>query len=122
MADLDHAELIVHSADRRSTMHRRVTNLFERAGVTPTVRYEVGETSTLATLVAGGLGVALVPEPLTALRLDGLTYRPLADDVAALELAVAHRRGRTEAHLLRTVDVVTRLVEAPARGERGPST
>ena len=38
------------------------------AGFVPRVRHEVEETSTLVTLVAAGLGVAIVPAP-TARRL-----------------------------------------------------
>jgi DNA-binding transcriptional LysR family regulator len=106
VADLHDAPLIVHSAERRSVMYDVVVGLFRDAGVEPHVRHEVGETSTLVTLVAGGLGVALVPEPVTALTLDGVVYRPLVRPVAAIELALAHRADRAEPHLLRTVDVI----------------
>lgn len=106
MADLAGADLIVHSADRRSVMYDVVLGLLRDAGVEPHIRHEVGETSTLVTLVAGGLGVAVVPEPVTALTLDGVTYLPLAGPDARVELAVAHRADRSEPHLERTVGVI----------------
>ncbi|GAB7003429.1 LysR substrate-binding domain-containing protein [Nocardioides sp. AN3] len=106
VADLAEVDLIVHSADRRSMMYDIVIRLFRDAGIDPHVRHEVGETSTLVTLVAGGLGVAVVPEPVTALALDGVVYRPLVRPAVSIELAVAHRTDRTEPHLLRTVDVI----------------
>src|SRR6478609_9401676 len=56
VVDLRDADLIVHSADRRSMMYDVVIGLFRDAGIDPHVRHEVGETSTLVTLVAGGLG------------------------------------------------------------------
>jgi DNA-binding transcriptional LysR family regulator len=105
-ADLAGADLIVHSADRRSVMYDVVLGLLRDAGVEPHVRHEVGETSTLVTLVAGGLGVAIVPEPVTALALDGVVYRPLAGAGAGVDLAVAHRADRGEPHLARTVEVI----------------
>ncbi|MBW8793234.1 MAG: LysR family transcriptional regulator [Streptomyces sp.] len=109
-ADLGRTELIVHSADRRSVMYGVVLGLLRDAGLDPHVRHEVGETSTLVTLVAGGLGVAVVPEPVTALALAGVTYRPLVRPAATVELAVAHRTDRTEPHLGRTIDVIHRML------------
>lgn len=104
--DLRDEDLIVHSAHRRAVMHEHVLGLFREAGVEPRIRHEVGETSTLITLVAGGLGVAVVPEPVTALALDGVEYRPLVRPAATVELALAHRTDRVEPHLLRTLEAV----------------
>ena len=109
-ADLRGVDLIVHSADRRSVMYGVVLRLLHDAGVEPRIRHEVGETSTLITLVAGGLGVAMVPEPVTALALDGVAYRPLVRPAATVELALAHRADRSEPHLLRTLEVIRRVV------------
>ena len=109
VTDLRHADLIVHAADRRSVMYDVVVGLFRDAGHDPHIRHEVGETSTLVTLVAGGLGVALVPEPVTALALAGVAYRPLVRPAASVELVVAHRSERTEPHLLRTVEIIRRM-------------
>ncbi|GAA1505553.1 LysR substrate-binding domain-containing protein [Nocardioides humi] len=110
VADLAGTDLIVHSAGRRSAMYDVVRRLFADAGVTPRIRHEVGETSTLVTLVAGGLGAAVVPEPVGALALDGVAFRPLVRPARSVELAVAHRAGRTEPHLHRTLAVLTEVV------------
>ncbi|WP_327098166.1 LysR substrate-binding domain-containing protein [Nocardia vinacea] len=108
--DLRDVDLIIHAADRRSVMFDVVLRLFRDAGIEPRIRHEVGETSTLITLVAGGLGAAIVPEAVTALTLDGVTYRPLTGPATTVELAVAHRADRTEPHLVRAVAVIQRLV------------
>lgn len=110
VADLAGVDLIVHSAGRRSAMYDVVRRLFADAGLAPRIRHEVGETSTLVTLVAGGLGVAVVPEPVSALALTGVAYRPLVRPTHRVGLAAAHRADRTEPHLLRTLAVVTELV------------
>ncbi|GIF24026.1 DNA-binding transcriptional LysR family regulator [Actinoplanes tereljensis] len=109
IADLRDSPLIVHSADRRSVMYDLVLGLFREAGLDPRIRHEVGETSTLITLVAGGLGVAVVPEPVTALALDGVAYRPLTHPDAGIDLALAHGAGRAEAHLTRTIALIKEL-------------
>lgn len=114
--DLAGTDLIVHSAERRSVMYDVVVSLLREAGAEAHVRHEVGETSTLVTLVAGGLGVAVVPEPVTALTIEGVVYRPLTGPAgtpaATVELAVAHRSERTEPHLIRTVEVLSAVVSA----------
>ncbi len=111
-ADLCDVDLIIHRADRRSVMYDIVLRMFHDAGVEPRIRHEVGETSTLVTLIAGGLGAAIVPEPVTALTLDGVAYRELSGPAALVDLAVAHRADRAEPHLLRTVAVVESVVSA----------
>ncbi|MEU6559359.1 LysR family substrate-binding domain-containing protein [Nocardia nova] len=115
--DLADTDLIVHSADRASVMYGVVMRLLRDAGIQPRIRYQVGETSTLVTLVAGGLGVAIVPEPVSALTLDGVRYRPLRP-TTSVGLALAYRAGRSEPHLTRSLDVIRRLVaseDAPSQ-------
>lgn len=109
VADLGRSDLIVHSADRRSVMYGVVLGLLRDAGIDPHIRHEVGETSTLVTLVAGGLGLAVVPEPVTALALAGVAYRPLIRPATTVDLAVAHRSDQREPHLGRTIDVIRRM-------------
>jgi DNA-binding transcriptional LysR family regulator len=114
VSDLADTDLIVHSADRRSVMYDVVLGLLRDAGVEPRIRHEVGETSTLVTLVAGGLGAAVVPEPVSVLALDGVTFRPLVRPTVHVDLAIAHRTDRTEPHLARAVKVIERIVHTPA--------
>lgn len=102
-------DLIVHSAHRRSMMYDVSLRLLRDAGIEPHIRHEVGETSTLVTLVAGGLGVAIVPEPVSALQLEGVVYRPLVQPAQTVPLAVAHRADRHEPHLARAVAVIREL-------------
>lgn len=117
VADLEGTPLIVHSADRRATMYDVVLGLCRDAGFRPHIRHEVGETSTLVTLVAAGLGVAVVPQPVSALALDGVTYLPLVRPASTVELAVAHRRDRKEPHLILALAAISAIVDAarPAR-------
>lgn len=110
MSDLRDQRFIIHSGRRDSVMFDAVLTLGRAAGFEPMVRHEVDETSTLVTLVAGGLGVAVVPEPVSALQLEGVEYRPLSDRNATTELAVAHLVDRREPHLRRAVEAVSRQV------------
>ncbi|UAK31186.1 LysR family transcriptional regulator [Nocardia asteroides] len=67
------ANTITHPSGARSTMHHLVLDACARIGLRPPV-LEVSETATLVVSVAAGLGVALAPEPVRSLGLDGVTY------------------------------------------------
>jgi DNA-binding transcriptional LysR family regulator len=108
--DLREESFIVHSGRRDSVMFESVLGMCRASGFEPRIRHEVDETSTLVTLVAGGLGVAVVPEPVAALHLDGVVYRTLTDRGAMTALAVAHLTDRVEPHLLRAVAEIVRIV------------
>jgi len=42
--------------------------------------------------VAAGMGVSIVPQPMTHLQSEGLAYRPLRAPVQRLDVIVAQRR------------------------------
>ena len=70
-------------------MHTQLATLCAAAGFVPQIRHEVQETSTLVTLVAAGLGVAVVPEPTAALGIAGVRYLPMTPDADPVDLAAA---------------------------------
>ena len=110
IADLRDEDLVMHPARGRSVMHGLVESLCREAGFRPRVRHEVAETSTLVTFVAAGLGVAVVPEPVGTLGVEGVVYLPLTAAGAGVELAVALRSGDERPHVARALDVLGSLV------------
>lgn len=111
VGDLREEDLIVHASHGRSVMHGTVEELCRAAGFVPRVRHEVAETSTLVTLVAAGLGVAVVPEPVSELGVPGVTYRPLSGPDAHVELAAAARVSDRSPALSRALDLLGPLVQ-----------
>jgi DNA-binding transcriptional LysR family regulator len=83
---------VMHPSGHRSSMHARVLEACADAGFTPDPVLEVGETATLVVFVAAGLGVALVPEPVRSLGLDGVAYVALTDP-PSVDLVLATRSG-----------------------------
>jgi len=62
-------------------------------GTAPRIRYRVTNIPAVLSLVAAGLGVALVPASLASLRIGGeVAYRPLTGVAQRMELSVAYRR------------------------------
>jgi DNA-binding transcriptional LysR family regulator len=110
MADLVDEGLIMHTGHGRSAMYDVVLGLCRAAGFEPTIQHEVAETSTLVTFVAAGLGVAVVPEPVSELVVAGATYRPLATR-ARIDLVAATRADDHSALLARTLGVLRRQVK-----------
>ncbi|GAA4723870.1 LysR substrate-binding domain-containing protein [Nocardioides endophyticus] len=97
LSALSHEAFVMHPSGHRSSMHARVLEACADAGFTPDPVLEVGETATLVVFVAAGLGVALVPEPVRSLGLDGVSYVALTDppgvDPPSVDLVLATRSG-----------------------------
>lgn len=108
IGDLRDVDFIVHVGQGRSAMGDLVTTLSATAGFRPRIRQEVEETSTLVTLVAAGLGVAIVPAPTRALDLGGIAYRPLEPDDLVVDLWVAYREAASPV-VGRAVEILHRL-------------
>lgn len=90
VADLRDEDFIAHAGQGRSVMGRLLSAICADAGYAPRIRQEVSETSTLVTLVAAGLGVAVVPAPTADLDVAGVTYRPLEPATLGIDLVAAH--------------------------------
>jgi DNA-binding transcriptional LysR family regulator len=94
-----------------------VTQACLGAGFLPRRTSEAAQTSIVLTLVAAGLGVALLPESATALHVDGVRFEPVAEDVR-IDLALAWRtddRSPALALLLEALDANGFLLpDAPA--------
>jgi DNA-binding transcriptional LysR family regulator len=81
------------------------------------VRQEVAETSTLVTLVAAGLGVAVVPDPTAALDIAGVCYRPLIPSTLGVDLLAA-RPANANSAITERVLAVLRDVAGTGAEER----
>ena len=62
-----------------------------QAGFSPKVTLETSNTQTIVCLIAGGMGISLVPQSLQNLQRTGVVYRPLKPPVPITELAVMWR-------------------------------
>jgi DNA-binding transcriptional LysR family regulator len=72
-------------------IYDQVISMCQRAGFSPRIVQEA-QMQTIVSLVAAGIGVALVPSTLQNLSRKGLVYKALTGAPSKLELAVAWRR------------------------------
>ena len=76
-----------------TSLYDQIVGLCRRAGFSPRVEQEAIQMQTIVSLVAAGMGVALVPASLLSMRRTGVAYRPLAERSATVEVGVVWRRG-----------------------------
>lgn len=107
---------VLHPSGDRSSIHQQVLAACLGAGFTPPTTLEVGETATLAVFVAAGLGVALVPEPVRSLRLDGVTYVDLLEP-PTVDLVLLSRSADRSPAVAAVAAAVLATVTAPAGKE-----
>jgi DNA-binding transcriptional LysR family regulator len=108
--DLAGEGLIIHAGSGRSAMNTLVHGLFEAADLEVQVVHEVAETSTLVTFVAAGLGLAVVPEPTSALNVPGIVYVPLVG-TPGVDLVSATREGDENPVLARALAMLAELAD-----------
>jgi DNA-binding transcriptional LysR family regulator len=89
LAELREEDFVVYSAPD-SVVNTVVTQACLSAGFLPRRTHEAGEVSILLTMVAAGLGVAVLPESVQALHVDGVRFIAVEDDVH-VDLALAWR-------------------------------
>jgi DNA-binding transcriptional LysR family regulator len=66
------------------------------AGYAPRVAQEAVQTPTIVSLVAAGMGVALVPASLRHMRRTGVVYRAMAERSPLMEVGLAWRESDEE--------------------------
>ena len=82
----------------------------EGAGFAPRVVQEVREMQTAISLVAAGLGIALLPASVQHLHRDGVVYRPLPDSAPRTELAIVSRKEDASPALQNFLQIVREQV------------
>jgi DNA-binding transcriptional LysR family regulator len=72
--------------------HDLILSLCHQSGFSPRVVQEAAQMQTILSLVAGGIGVALVPQSVQTLRREGVRYKHLRERVPETGIALAWLR------------------------------
>ncbi|MBN9497255.1 MAG: LysR family transcriptional regulator [Alphaproteobacteria bacterium] len=106
LRDLDGQRLITRPAKKRRYVEGRFRARLEKAKIALPIAHEVDQLHTMLGLVGAGLGVAILPESMSTLRMGGVVYRPFAEGQAPnAELAVAWRTGNRSQTLARLIAI-----------------
>jgi DNA-binding transcriptional LysR family regulator len=90
----------------------QVAELCAMGGLSPKVTQRAGQFVTLAGMVAGGLGVAFVPDSLRHLQIPDVVYRPLAEIAQQSELAVVFRKSERAPAAVAFLDHIRKSVRS----------
>lgn len=110
LTDLAPDRFVTHPTTPPSAMYALVERACELAGFIPTIRHEVGETASLVSLVAAGLGVAVVPASVRHLRIPGAVYRPLDGCDVSAPLHLLWRDSEQSPVVKNCIEIVSELV------------
>lgn len=80
---------MVFPPDKIPSLHAKFLMACEEAGFSPRVRLESWQMASMVSLVASGMGVALLPEQVCASPHPGVVYKALSDRCAHLDLTIA---------------------------------
>lgn len=97
-----------------STTRRVVLEACLQAGFAPQTELAVDDTHTLVSLVAAGIGVALVPASTTRFAVDGVCYRSLPDRYPHLDLVACWTEESESSPLVTNFAELCRNVREPA--------
>jgi DNA-binding transcriptional LysR family regulator len=87
---------LLFDRSRAPGMYDKIVSSCVAAGFTPQIIQQDSDVQSVLGLVAGGLGVTIVPASFRHLAIEGLTYRPLTDVSTTVALSVVwNRRLRT---------------------------
>ncbi len=93
--------------------HAQVSELCRKHRFVPKIAHRAQQFAAIASLVGGGLGVALVPESLRNLRVPNIVYRPCSDATKETsDLALIFRKSEQAPAVNSFIDKVKRKARA----------
>lgn len=90
--DLADEPLIQYPRHTAHSAFDHIMSLLVVDGVTPPIAIEAEEQTTIASLVAAGLGYSVVPACMMQIKIPGIVHVPLAGGEKATGIAIVHRR------------------------------
>jgi DNA-binding transcriptional LysR family regulator len=108
LADFADAPFVFTPSTLGNRYHQHLLDLCQAAGFTPRIEQQAAQLQTVASLVACGFGVALLPESAAQANAQtGVSFRPLRDVASPLPLYLAWRAGDGLLARQRLLDLLT---------------
>jgi DNA-binding transcriptional LysR family regulator len=108
---LDQVPLVLIARRASPDVYDYLLEACRAAGITPNVRREASQIHTALALVGGGVGVSLVPQSASQMRLREVVFRPLVEPLVTV-FGLAHASGSVSS-------VVAAFTEAALAGTGG---
>lgn len=115
LRDLARETIIMPARHATSGYFEVVRSAFFAAGVKLEHIHHTRLLQTGLSLVGAGLGVSLVPESFARIQVEGMVYRPLANESPTIELIAAWRRDNRSPLFQRITNEIKALSQKPAQ-------
>lgn len=89
LSSLKQEPFVLHSRAFGPDLYDEVIDACRRSGFEPTIGQVSPQITSIANLVAVGLGVSIVPAPLSNINVPGVVYLPIIGDAPRARLALA---------------------------------
>ncbi|MCI0419294.1 MAG: LysR family substrate-binding domain-containing protein, partial [Acidobacteria bacterium] len=92
--------------------HDQIVSLCHQSGFSPKVVQEATQMQTILSLVAAGIGVALIPASVQSLRNEGVHYKPIRERTPVTGIALAWLRDSNSPvmdHFIEVAKAVARV-------------
>ncbi len=109
VGELANEEFVLFPRSPKPSYGDLVISVCEAAGYVPNVTQETAEIQTAISLVAGGMGVTLVPASASNVRRNGVVFVPLLEPEAASDLTAVYRQDDESATLRAFLKVVREM-------------
>lgn len=76
-----------------SVYYDTIIGIFHKAGISPPTTLSAHISVAVSAFVSAGLGLALVPQSLKQLTVNGVIYKEISDTSTVIETAVIHRKA-----------------------------
>lgn len=113
IADFAQEPVIVPERRTRPHSHDLTMNIFKAGGYVPVIAQYAEEKQTILSLVAAGLGVALVPASYKNMDSEDVKYIPLTPnaDIQGLPLSAMWHQGNRDTHVNALLEILAESME-----------
>jgi DNA-binding transcriptional LysR family regulator len=122
MAELAREPLILFPRAAAPGLHDLIVGACRQAGFEPNIVHEATHLDTVIGLVAGQLGVGLMPASVQSLQRKGVVYRPVQKPAPCQKTAMVWRQDRPSVLLDAFLGVVREVVQKADRDASLPSS
>lgn len=86
--------LVFFEREVGTALYDEINNLLKSAGVTPKIAQEAGEAMTILGLVSAGMGISIITESFTRMKIDGVKYIKFSNIGAVSEVWLVYNTRR----------------------------
>jgi DNA-binding transcriptional LysR family regulator len=122
LAALAHETFYLFARRMNVGLYDSIIGACRRAGFQPKLGRELPHIFASFPVVAAGLGIAIVPQCVTRVHVDGVSFRQIAGDALRVRVSLVHRRDDPSTAVKNLVGLVRRIARTGAPVKQNAQT